>query len=303
MNLRKLDLNLLLVFDAIYADRSVTNAAHKLGMTQPAVSNALKRLREHLGDALFERSGQGVEPTQEARRLAPVIRSALEDIERTLSLGEDFDPATSKREFGMIVPDAIETIIMQPLVTLALEKMPGIRYAMRPLDLDSLSRSVVSKDVELAFFVAPIHEPHVSSVFLMSESSCVIARADHPVFGERDAITEDEFFTCGFVALPAEMRRITHLERESRARGRSRRIVCTAKRLWSIPFMVASTDLIGALPLSMAQSIAPKLNLKIFDLPLNAPPDNWYMIWHSDYDHDPAHRWLRETIRAVAARR
>jgi len=157
MNLRKLDLNLLLVFDAIYAEASITRAANRLGLTQPALSNALKRLREHLGDPLFKREGRGIVPTVEAKRLAPAIREALRAIEQAVSIATDFDPPTSARIFSMTLPEALEARLMPPLLNRVTELAPNIQFRLK-LFGGNVEQLVLSKEIDFAIFVHPLNK-------------------------------------------------------------------------------------------------------------------------------------------------
>jgi len=290
----KLDLNLLQVFDAVYTAGGITPAARKLGLTQPAVSNALKRLREHLGDPLFERSGNDFVATPEAHRLAPIIHDALTSIERSMSVSEGFDPAQSDRMFSMIVPDAIEPMILNDLLQHTLTQSPGIQFDVQSLHGSDFNQSLLSKQVDLGFFVLPSQDDQLNSAYLLDDEACIAVRADHPVYGERDSFTLEDMGKVGLVSVVAEIRALTHLEHELRASNVQRRIISTVTRMWSIPFIVARTDLAGAMSRRMAESVADDLKLKLFKPPINRPIHQWYMIWHKDNDDDPAHEWLRE---------
>lgn len=303
MNLRKLDLNLLLVFDAVYTERSTTRAANKLGMTQPAVSNALRRLRQNLGNALFERVGQGVEPTAEARRLAPKLHDALQAIERTVSLGEDFDPATSSREFVLIMPDALEPVIVPALLGHVLETAPNITFKLKPLTGTNPQEAVRAKAVDIALCVFPIQDDHIRSAFLFAEDTCIAVRSDHPVFQNKKSFTEDDLYETGFIVLADDLRRMTPISQEIRSIGRSRRIVCTAKSMWSLPHLVAKTNLATVLSRGMADHVGNFLDLKFFEHPISVPEHSWYMTWHQDADDDPAHNWLRGQLRMLFDRK
>lgn len=299
MNLRQIDLNLLLVFDRIYEARSNTRAAEDLGLTQSAVSNALKRLREHLGDALFERRGQEFVPTAEANRLAPVVREALRSIEQTIGSAEDFDPVASERSFSLILPDSIETILMPPLIRMVRENRYGIRFQTAPLFGLDVGERLLSKQAQLVFLPNPMHEELINSAYLFDEEACIVARRDHPVYGNRDSFTLQDMSEAGLVSLTEEIRRVTHLEHELRANNVQRNIVCTVSRLWSIPHIVATTDLVAAIPRTMAEKLREKHNLKLFDLPLNRPIHHWHMFWHREFENDPAHKWLRDNVTAI----
>lgn len=299
MNLRSLDLNLLLVFDTVYATRSNTKAAEKLGLTQSAVSNALKRLRMHLSDPLFERQGQNFVPTAEADRLAPVVRAALSSIEQTIGGENDFDPVESSRKFSLVLPDSMEAVILVPLIRKVRDSGFGLRFRTAPLFGIDMREALLSRKADFAFLPNPIHDDKIRSSYLFDEEACIVMRRDHPVYGNRDRFTLKDMSEVGLVSLADEVRRITHLEHELKANRINRNIVCTVSRLWSIPNIVANTDLVAAIPRTMAETLAGMFNLKLFDLPLDRPIHHWHMMWNEELDLDPAHRWLQQEIRAL----
>lgn len=301
MNLRNLDLNLLLVFEAVYSERSITKAADKLALSQPAVSNALNRLRTHLDDPLFEREGKGIAPTEEAKRLAPTIGSALKSIEKSLEKKGKFDPEDSVMEFKIIMSDAIEIPVMHPLVRKTARLWPGISYTLSSINADTLREQIAAKEAHLAVFVTPINDDTIRSSHLLSTDACVIARAQHPELGNKKTITQDDFYNSDWVLIGKALRRSSNFHREAKAIGRSRRIVCEAPRMMSLPYMVAESDLIGVVSRHIADAFRDKLNLKVFDIPFLAPQESWHMIWHRDYTDVHAHRWLREQLKDSVA--
>lgn len=157
MNLRSLDLNLLLVFDAIHGERSISKAAHKLHLSQPTVSNALARLRERLADPLFERSAQGMLPTAKARRLAEPIRQALTTLERGLRGDEAFDFARAEREFVIAVEDYGEAVVLPGFTRWLAEVAPGLRIRIRAESAAQLKTELREGTVDLAldYFALP----------------------------------------------------------------------------------------------------------------------------------------------------
>lgn len=297
----KLDLNLLQVFDAVYSAGGITPAAKKLGLTQPAVSNALKRLREQLDDPLFERVGNAFVPTAEADRLAPIIHEALQSIDKGIAAVEPFDPSKSSRCFSMIAPDAVEPLILNRLLQQTMDQSPGITYDVKPLWGIDFDQELLDKNVDMGFSVFAQHEEKLKTAYLIDDEACIVVRADHPVYGARDTFTLDDMEKVGLVTIAPQIRAMTHLEHELQARNVKRRFIAIMSRLWSIPYIVATTDLAGALPRRMADSYAERMGLKIFSLPLERPVHHWYLVWHEDNDNDPAHTWLRDEIQAVFA--
>ena len=297
MNLRQIDLNLLLVFDVVYSTRSNTKAAEKLGVTQSAVSNALKRLREHLGDPLFERHGHDFVPTMRAERLAPLVRDALNAMREALGTGDDFDPVTSDRVFSLVLPDSIEIRLMPLLINMVTERGYGVSFRVQSLFGVNFRTVLEQKRADLVFLHNPLLEQHFQSAFLFEEGIYMVCRADHPVYGNAESFTLADMERIQLITLDESLRTGTHTEQEMREKGVRRNIVCTAARLWSLPYLVMATDGFAPLPRSMALTLAERFNLKLFDMPVDRPNHQWHMAWHEQMERDPAHQWLRQTVK------
>jgi DNA-binding transcriptional LysR family regulator len=300
MNFRNLDLNLLRVFDALLVEGSTTGAARRLGLTQPAVSNALNRLRQHLGDPLFERGPAGMAPTPAARRIAPVLTEAMRALERALGAEAEFDPYTSTREFRMVVPEGLEPMLVHPLLRRA-ANMPGITFHMLPVQSPGYKELVLAKEADIAIFPGHFNDEAIRSTHVCTFEIVIVARAGHPVYGRKETFTREDFFEAGFVVLGDEIRRAIQFHQEAMATGRQRRIVTKATRAWSVLHIVAATDLVAALPRHMVENYAADMGLRVFDMPVPASTEQCHMGWHHELTADPAHSWLRETIREIGA--
>ena len=300
MNFRNLDLNLLRVFDAIHAERSTTQAALKLGLSQPAVSNALNRLRQHLDDPLFERGPNGMEPTPVARRIAPVLAEALRALERTLGANQDFDPATSTRAFRIMVPESLEPMLIHPLLERT-AAMPGLTFEMLPVQSPGYKTMVLSREADIAIFPGHFNDEAIRSTHVCSLDIVIVVRADHPRYGAVETFTREDFFEAGFVVLGDDIRRSVRFHQEALAAGRERRIVMKATRSWSVLHTVSATDLVAAVPRYLAERYAESLGLRTFAMPVPGGEEQCHMGWHHELSDDPAHAWLRETIRELGA--
>ncbi len=300
MNFRNLDLNLLRVFDALLVEGSTTGAAKRLGLTQPAVSNALNRLRQHLEDPLFERGPAGMAPTPAARRIAPVLTEAMRAVERALGADVEFDPQTSTREFRMMVPEALEPMLVHPLLKRA-AAFPGLTFRMLPVQSPGYKDMVLAQEADIAIFPGHFNDEAIRSTHVCTLDVAMVVRAGHPRYGDRDTFTKEDFFEAGFVVVGDDIRRSIQFDQETIASGRQRRIVLKATRAWSILHTVAATDLVAAVPRYLAELYADSLGLKVFDMPIPATPEKCHMGWHHELADDPAHYWLRETIREIGA--
>ncbi len=299
MNLRQIDLNLLLVFDTVYRTRSNTKAAEELGVTQSAVSNAMKRLRQHLDDQLFRREGSDFLPTPEADRIAPSIRAALRSFEDGLSLSEEFDPKQSDRVFSILMPDPMEPVVLNGLVNLIQQEGLGIKVRTQPFFGVDIRTAILEKQFDLGLVPNLIPEAEINSTYLLEDEACIIARADHPVYGDRETFSLEDMQEAGLAGVSEEIRRHTHIDHELRAQGIERNHVAYVTRLWSVPYLVSSTDLVGACSQILAKSVAKQLNLKLFKLPLGRPTHHWHMIWSQELNQNAGHRWLRIQIEQI----
>ncbi|XYK81294.1 MAG: LysR family transcriptional regulator [Labrenzia sp.] len=297
MNLRNLDLNLLRIFHSVYVTRSNTETANTLGLTQPAISNALRRLRDHLSDPLFVRKGSDYTPTPEADRLAPVVSEILKSLERTLGGAADtFDPCTSARTFILAIPDALEPLVLPGLANIIQSGNLGVKFRIQPIFGFDLKSELISGDLDLALLPHATHYTGLTSVYLRDEVACIIARPDHPLFGHKSEFTLHDLATAELVGLEETVRRITNLEQEVRSQKIERNFVCLVNRMWSIPHIVSTTDLVGAVSRTMADSLADTYGFKIFDMPIRRPAHHWHMTWSETREQDLGHAWFRTQI-------
>jgi DNA-binding transcriptional LysR family regulator len=291
--LKGLDLNLLIIFEAVYSSGNISQAAKSLGMSQPTISNALGRLRDTLDDQLFVREGRGVKPTPKAVTMIGPIREALQMIEGGVSGDEGFDPTSSQRHFRIVAMDSIEAFIAPHLIKLVqdhqsvtIENLPIISTPM----VDGLNDG--SLDLVLANFLNESLDCTCQP--LLTPSLCIITRKDH---GKIDGkFTQEHFESLSHVALVPKLRALSRLEEGLRAQNITRHIVYSVTKFWAFPHIVANTDLVGIVPTAFAHETAKTYPLTIHPLPFEYPPEKLYMTWKTSRTNDPGHRWLREEI-------
>jgi DNA-binding transcriptional LysR family regulator len=300
VNLRDLDLKLLVVFEAIYSTGNISRAAEKLAMSQPAVSNQLARLRELLDDPLFARGRRGVEPTVKAQTMIGPVREALGLIGRQFGDAAEIDLATYRRTFRISVPEVLEPILMSPIINLIAECAPGITIeGIQPRP--EFAQDILSGTLDLACYGYPINSPEISVMPVVPVDLVVIARRNHPRIGK--AIDAGALSSLGFVALASDLRQMTMIDRDLLLHGIKRRVVYGVPRLWSIAPLVADSDLIAFMPRPFAAYLASKFDLDIYEPPVSLPGMQIYMAWHIKMDGDPGHKWLREAMLASAYER
>lgn len=294
--LKNLDLNLLIVFEAIFSCGNISQAAKKLGMSQPTISNALARLRDALDDPLFVRAGRGVQPTPKAVSMIGPIREALQMIEGGVSGDEGFDPITSSRHFRVVIMDPLEPIILPPILNqLQAHKsvtIENLGFATTAIN-DSLNDG--SLDLVIANFMAESQD--TTCLPLAPAHLSVVVRKGHPqVEGQ---LTLELFKKLGHIALVPQMRSLSRIEEALRNQDFKRHVVYSVTKFWSFPHILASTDLIGIIPTSFAKVIALTYPIDIHPMPFEIPQEQFYMTWKTSRSNDPAHQWLRDQIIAA----
>jgi DNA-binding transcriptional LysR family regulator len=294
-NLKNVDLNLLVIFEAIYATSNISRAADRLGMSQPAVSNALARLRDLIGDPLFVRASQGVEPTIKARDIIRPVREALGVIGQQLS--GTIDLATYKRIFRVIMVDALEPIIMPPVVRTLMAQAPNVRIECIQGDA-KFYEGITAGTIDLACFSFPVDTTDMIVKPICPADLVVISRRNHPAIAKPLDLATLQSLTQ--IALGRELRGLTHVDKNLIARELPRRVGYMAAKIWSIPPMVERTDMIGILPRRFIEEISCNFALDIHEMPIELPEQFLYMMWHANSDLDAGHKWLRDSMMQAA---
>ena len=298
MSFLTLDLNLLRVFDAIMIEQNLTRAAERLEMTQPAVSNALKRLRDAMGDELVIRTAHGVKPTPHADTLWPVVRRALAALEDALEPAS-FDLKTADASFRLAMADATAALGLPQLVRAIEEEAPGIKIRMMPLTTRDPRPLLTRGEIDLAigFFPGVVsqlasspdtairHERVYSGHYL-----CVM-RKGHPL--AKGELTLDAYCAAKHLLVSVSGRAFAVIDDILAQMGRERKIVLTVIQYFSAGRVVANSDLITVLPRHLIAATGMTRELVAKEVPLDLPPVNVDMLWHERDTRDPAHTWLR----------
>ena len=293
------DLNLLPIFVALVEERSVTRAAERVGMTQPALSNSLARLRLMFNDQLFIRERYGIQPTSVALELAPVIVEALSRLDETVLGQQEFDPAEATQVMT-IAPNGYVELVLVPAIVAKLQQVaPGIKLRLTPYGNDLVETGIVSGTTALV--LGRIVDPPDNLVVqhLMDEGFACVVRADHPEICDR--VTRDHFEQSKHVNVvpPGHMR--AGLFQALAQQGLQREVAISATNFFAVAEMVAVTDYIATLPNLVCQRLRHDTRLKILPTPADLGTFPVEVAWHVRYRHDPAHGWLRALIGKVAA--
>lgn len=310
MNFLTLDLNLLRVFDAVMIEQNLTRAADKLAMTQPAVSNALKRLRHAFNDELLIRTAYGVKPTPRAESVWPAIREALSKLEIAIA-PPTFDPALTTASFRMAMADSTAAYWMPHLVKEIEQTAPGINARMVPLTTRDPREMLMQGDIDIAvgFF------PGVSSQLAGGQSAsksairhsslysgryvCVM-RKDHPLANE--PLTLDTYCNAHHLLVSFSGRAHGLIDEILTTMNRQRYILLTVNQFFTAGRVVASSDLLTVLPHHLISSTGVASQLISKELPIATPVVNVDMLWHEREARNPAHKWLRDNLTQLVAK-
>ena len=291
------DLNLLPIFVALMEERSVTRAAERMGMTQPALSNALSRLRLMLQDQLFVRERYGIQPTPIALELSPLIAEALAQLDDAVLGQQAFDPVQAERLFT-IAPNGYVEFVLVPAIVARLEKVaPGIKLRLTPYGNDLVETGVVSGTTALV--LGRIVDPPDNLVVqhLMDEGLACAVRADHPGVG--DVMTREQFETMKHVNIVPPGRMRAGLFQALAQQQLKRDVAISVTNFFAAAEMVAVTDYCATLPTLICRQLMHDPRLKVLPAPVDLGSFPVEMAWHVRYRHDPGHRWLRALIGEV----
>jgi len=303
LNFRSFDLNLLRVFDAVMAEGSLTRAADTLAMTQPAVSHAMKRLREAVGEDLVTRTAHGVRPSSRAEQLWPRVRETLASLRDALA-PDSFDPRQDGVHFRLAMADASAALLSPALVHTIERERLAVSLRVLPLTTRDPRALLDAGEADLAvgFFPEAItaivsqgQGSHLRHARLYDTRYVCAMRQGHPLAGQ--ALSLDTFCDAHHLLVSFSGKPHGFTDEALAALGRQRRIVLTVNQFFTAARVVARSDLLTVLPDGFAEAAGFGDQLLTCELPLALAPVHVEMVWHLRHDADPAHRWLREQMR------
>jgi|SRR5579875_1243835 len=297
-NIAALDPNLLVAFDALMVERNVTRATSRIGLSQPAMSKALARLRDMFDDPLFERRDSVMEPTAQALGLGIPIRRALDEIQTALSPGE-FDPGSAHACITIGSLDFYDLALLPQLMIHLRRTAPGISIAVRRTDRLRVQHQLAAGEIDFA--IVPVTESttdlHADPLF--TETAVTLMSRRNPLTKK---LSLASFAAAGHVTVAVEGQGLSWIDSQLAIRGMRRSIVLTVPTFLTVPFVVGSSDLISTLPRRLATKLAPATHIVAVPPPLQAPEITIHLASHARSTASPLHRWIRETIKAVASR-
>ncbi len=297
-DLQTLDLNLLRVFDAVARERHVTRAAEKLNLSQPAVSNALARLRQALNDELFLRRPGGVEPTALALSLAAPVAEVLDRLRQTLAVHAPFDPASTDRVFTVALSEYAERVLAPPLLEVMAREAPHALLAIRHADRTNAETLLEAGEAELAVAVLPEPPALYTRLRLLPEGFLTLVRAGHPL--AEGPMTLERFTAFPHLLHSANGSRDGALDGPLAAAGHPRRLGAVVAHLGAVPDILMRTDMVMTLSGRLALRLAETHGLVVRPCPVEIRHTRLSLVFHRRFEADAGHAWIRRTLLAVA---
>jgi DNA-binding transcriptional LysR family regulator len=297
MSLRNFNLNLLLVFEAIMRERSVVGAAERVGLSQPAISHALNRLRRVAKDQLFIRTPAGMMPTPRAEQLAIPVRRALDELQVALE-PETFIASAAERRFTIAVNNYAAVVLAGPIIADCRVLAPRIRLSLRPSGTLGLTELLERGELDLVISAVEAPADRFAAQVLMEDRYVAVMRRGHPA--ARGRLTLAAFAKLPHLVISSSGEDVGFVDAALVSRGKSRSVILETPYLSAGPVLVQS-DMVAVLGRQIAQEFRRAHPIELKDLPFDAPKLRSIMLWHRRFDDQPAHRWLRATVASAAA--
>ncbi|MBN3744338.1 LysR family transcriptional regulator [Burkholderia sp. Se-20373] len=293
-----IDLNQLRVFDVLYRTRSTTRAAEVLHLTQPAVSNTLKRLRALFDDALFVKTADGMQPTPRADAIAVLVDEGLASLQSALQAGRSFEPATSTRTFRLYTSDLGQAIFIPPLVAHLHQSAPGLRIVTTDLPLDAAQQMMKLGEIDLALGMFSGLHADFHQQRLFHETYVALVRVDHPTIGP--TLTAEQFFSADHVIYAPTAGSHANFEAAldalSPESGTTRHIAIQLAHSFGLESIVSASDLVACVPSRLAYVLGQLPDVRAVPLPFDIEPVDISQFWHERYQRDEGHQWLRTLV-------
>lgn len=299
MKLRSFDLNLLVVLEALIAERSVQQAGKRLGLSQSATSHALDRLRNHLGDQLLVRSSSGMEPTPRALRLMDPLQAALQDIERTLT-PDIFDPAAAECRFTIAI-NTYRAITVIPALVEVPKEAPGIEITVRSGSTDEIVADIDRGTCDLAIGSFCQIPDRFMTCHLSSDEYVCVMRAGHP--DANASLSVEKYLAAQHLLLSMNGSQVDEVDEALASRDLSRRIAVRVSDAFTAVSALIRSDMLATLTRGAARMLATAAPLACVALPFSVPTAELKLLWNNRLHHSPDHAWFRRKVLAIAGMR
>ncbi|MCK7597513.1 LysR family transcriptional regulator [Microbulbifer sp. CAU 1566] len=294
MRLEKVDLNLFVVFDALYREHSVTKVAQLLNLTQPAVSNALGRLRQTFDDQLFVKTREGMSPTPVADSVVKDVRQALVLLGRSVGSNARFDPARSEKVFRLGMNDLAESLLLPRLHEEVRKVAPSVAITSYYVEREAATAELKAGMIDLLLDAPVVNARELGQKPLGQLPYVIAMRPGHPLAAT--GLTMDDYLSAEHLHVSSRRKGRGQVELALHTQGLRRTIAMRVQNYLVAARITAGTDLLWTVPRVLAQT----LPLETAELPFAVEPLSWQLFWHRNADEDPANRWMREMMEAVA---
>ncbi len=299
VQLQAVDLNLLIALEAMLAERSVTRAGLRLGLTPSAMSHALARLRTTFGDDLLVRTRGGMVATARGEQLLAPLRRALEDLSALIAGPGGFDPTSSRREFTLATTDYVEAVLLPPLLARISAAAPGVLLRVRALEASDVAGPLELGTYDVAVGVAFDTSPGLQQQALFAETMVLVCREGHPQV--KRTIDLETYLQLRHVMVSVRGGSNSAVDEQLAALGHRRQIALLVPHFLAAPLIVACSDLVMTTPARIVEKLGEPLGLRVLAPPLAVPGFTVRQVWHERQQDDPGHLWLRQQVFAAAA--
>jgi DNA-binding transcriptional LysR family regulator len=294
MDIRSLDLNLLVVFNAMFEHQNVTKAGEALRLSQPAMSAAVARLRAVFDDPLFVRTGSAMAPTPKAQVLSEPIKQVVSVIQSDILVPQFFDPLKSNRTFSLVTPDIAEVNFLPRLLNALALKSPAVNLKTLAMPRDAAASALESGTAEMAIGYFPdLHKPGFYQQKLISNSHVCLIRKNHESIGS--TMTETQFTQALHAVVKPDGREHV-FEQFLQRKAIKRRVVVELSHFMSLLPIIETSNLIATVPKDLADFFVQHGEVRYVDTPMQSPVIDVHLFWHQRFQRDPAHMWLKQVI-------
>ena len=294
MNLNKVDLNLFIVFDAIYTEANLTRAGQIVGITQPAVSNALARLRETFNDPLFVRTAQGMVPTPMAQNIIGPVRNALQLLRVSVQESRTFNPLQANKTFRISMTDLTEAVVLPPLFQRLRRLAPNVKIESMLAKRRKTTKELAAGRLDFAMDAPLNTDPQVRHVKLLEDRYVCAMRRGHPL--AKDKLSVEEYLSLSHIHISSRRSGLGMVDLALGKMGQQRKIALRSQHYMMATQVIQQTDMAVTVP----ERFARRHDLYQVPLPVDIPPLETHIYWHESTDQDPANRWMREQMIEIA---
>ena len=295
MNIKNFDLNLLVVFKTLYEERNVTKASKKVGITQPAMSNALNRLRYLINDELFIRGPKGMRPTPRANELSAPIQKALSDLELSLS-SINFNPRTTKKLYRVSISDDVAPLILPNLINFLEKQSPNSSLRIRSEQGSEALKLLDNNDIDFAIGRFEVVSSRFGSMELYTEKYVCMMNSKHDLAKE-EKLSIKQYLSCKHLRVAPAGTPVAPVDRTLTQLNLEREIFARIDLITMAPLILKNSDLLLTLPSKTAQRMAKNYNFSVSELPLDLEKRQTKLLWHKELTNHPAYEWIKKQIR------